>query len=102
MRYLRFFLLLISGFLGVFGFISAIFILLIHLCSLRSFGTPFMAPFAPAIPADFKDSQIRMPVWMMSKRPKLFGAKDQVRQKANQKPGVGQNDTTPKGGKEND
>jgi len=101
-RYMRFVLLIISGLLGVFGFITAIFILLIHLCSLRSFGTPFMAPFAPAIPADFKDSQIRMPVWMMSKRPKMFGAKDQVRQKANLKPGVKQNDTTPKGGKEND
>lgn len=97
-RSLRFALLIVSGLLGVFGFISAIFILLIHLCSLRSFGVPFMAPFAPAIPADFKDTLFRMPVWMMSKRPRTFGAKNEVRQGADLKPGPFKDEKAPKGG----
>ena len=98
MRYLRFIMLIVSGFLGIFGFISALYILLIHLCSLRSFGIPFMAPFAPAIPADFKDSLIRMPVWMMSKRPKTFGPKNEARQAPDLKPKPPQDEQAPKGG----
>jgi spore germination protein KA len=87
MRFLRFGLIIISGMYGVFGFITAIFLIIVHLCSLRSFGIPYMAPLAPVIPADLKDSQIRMPIWMMSRRPITFGAKDSVKQKSNMKPG---------------
>lgn len=90
-RFLRFGILIISGLLGIFGFITALFVLLIHLCSLRSFGVPFLAPYAPAIPADFKDFQIRSPVWAMTRRPRFFGAKDRVRQKAGLKPGARHN-----------
>ncbi len=86
-RVMRFVLLIISGTLGVFGFLTALFVILIHLCSLRSFGEPFMAPFAPAVPADLKDSLIRVPIWKMSKRPKSLGARNVVRQKNDLKPG---------------
>jgi spore germination protein KA len=102
MRFLRFGLIIVSGTFGVFGFLTAVFIFLTHLCSLRSFGTPYMAPLAPAIPADFKDSQIRMPVWMMSKRPRAFGSKDPVRQKADLKPGPKQKNDQSTGGKKNE
>jgi spore germination protein KA len=87
MRFLRFAFIIFAGILGIFGFITVFFMLLVHLCSLRSFGIPFMAPLAPLVPADLKDSQVRLPVWMMSKRPKIFGSKDQVRQKSKLKPG---------------
>ncbi|MHB8983888.1 MAG: spore germination protein, partial [Carboxydocellales bacterium] len=97
-RYLRFGLMLFSGTLGMFGFVSGLFLLLVHLTSLRSFGTPFLAPLAPAIPSDFKDSQIRLPVWMMNRRPRSFGAKDPVRQQADLRPGPQQKHGEPKGG----
>lgn len=99
MRFLRFGFIIVSGVWGIFGFLTVVFIFIIHLCSLRSFGTPFMAPLAPAIPADFKDSLVRMPVWMMSKRPKVFGSKDPVRQKANLKPGTKQKNDASSGGR---
>lgn len=85
-RILRFVLLLISGILGVFGFLTALFVFLIHLCSLRSFGEPYMAPIAPAVPSDLKDSLIRLPIWTMNKRPKGVGAKNVVRQKRDLRP----------------
>ena len=97
-RYLRFGLMLFSGTLGMFGFVSGLFLLLVHLASLRSFGTPFLAPIAPAIPSDFKDSQIRLPIWLMSLRPRTFGAKDLVRQQAGLRPGPEQKDGELKGG----
>lgn len=86
MRALRFALIIISGTLGVFGFLTALYVFLIHLCSLRSFGEPYMAPYAPAMPTDFKDSIFRMPVWAMSIRPRSLRTKDAVRQKKDMKP----------------
>ena len=86
-RVLRFALILISGTLGVFGFLTALFVFLIHLCSLRSFGEPYMAPYAPLIPSDLKDSVFRVPVWAMTTRPRSTGATDAVRQKKGLKPG---------------
>lgn len=96
-RFMRFGLMIVSGAFGIFGFISVIFVILVHLCSLRSFGMPFLAPLAPLIPADLKDSQIRLPMWLMSRRPKMFGAKDQTRQKSGLKPGPYQKDGEPRG-----
>lgn len=90
-RYLRFGIMLVSGIFGIFGFMATLFVILAHLCSLRSFGVPFLAPFAPLIPGDLKDTQIRSPKWVMSKRPRLLGAIDSVRQKSNLKPGSKQN-----------
>ena len=94
-RFLRFGIMLASGILGIFGFMAILFVILAHLCSLRSFGVPFMAPFAPLIPGDLKDTQVRSPIWAMSRRPKLFGAIDAVRQKSNLKPGSKQNSKKP-------
>ena len=86
-RFLRFAMIIISGTLGIFGFLTALYVFLIHLCSLRSFGEPYMAPYAPAIPADYKDSLFRLPIWAMSTRPKSTGAQDVARQKRGLKPG---------------
>jgi spore germination protein KA len=90
-RVLRFGFMIASGVLGIFGFMAISFVLLIHLCSLRSFGVPFLAPVSPLIPSDLKDTQVRMPIWMMQKRPKFLGSMDGIRQAPNQKPGVEQN-----------
>ena len=101
-RVLRFFLIVVSGIWGIFGFIALLFVILAHLCGLRSFGVPFLAPFAPLIPADLKDTQIRSPIWAMSKRPKLFSAIDSARQKSNLKPSSKQNNGKPPRGEQND
>lgn len=44
---IRYAILLISSVLGIFGFIVGVFVVLIYLCSLESFGRSYMAPMAP-------------------------------------------------------
>jgi hypothetical protein len=79
-RILRFALIILGGTLGLFGIIAGLFALLIHLCTLRSFGTPFLEPLAPVVLSDWKDALVRLPWWAMRTRPRLLGVEDPVRQ----------------------
>lgn len=85
-RMIRFFLMFFAATLGLFGILSGIFAMIIHMLSLRSFGIPYLSPVSPLIPANLKDIFIRVPWWMMSTRPRLFSPKNNVRQGKNQKP----------------
>jgi len=67
--FFRFFLLLLSAALGLYGFIVGLIIMLAHLCSLRSFGTPYLSPLTPVIWKDLKDSFILAPLWLMKSLP---------------------------------
>lgn len=71
-RLLRFPYMALAASFGLFGIIAGVIVLVLHLCSLRSFGIPYMAPFAPLIPADNKDSIIRLPHWMLGSRVSLI------------------------------
>ncbi|WP_318152700.1 spore germination protein [Paenibacillus terricola] len=44
---IRLFILILSSILGIFGFFISVFVVLVYMCSLESFGHPFMAPIAP-------------------------------------------------------
>ncbi|KRE69708.1 spore germination protein [Paenibacillus sp. Soil750] len=85
-RLIRFILMVLAGVLGLFGIMSGLFFLLLHMLSLRSFGVPYMAPIAPFIPSNLKDTVIRVPWWMMVTRPRLFAKNNYVRQQANLRP----------------
>jgi len=67
--FFRLFLLMLSAVLGLYGFIVGIIILLAHVCSLRSFGTPYLSPLAPMIWKDLKDSFIMVPQRLMKSLP---------------------------------
>ncbi|MFD0694175.1 spore germination protein [Paenibacillus sp. GCM10027628] len=68
-RLLRFILIILGTIIGLYGVILGLIILLAHMCSLRSFGVPFMAPFAPLILEEQDDVIIRFPAWSLKKRP---------------------------------
>ncbi|MGE5372337.1 MAG: spore germination protein [Solirubrobacterales bacterium] len=85
-RLLRFLILVMSGSLGLLGFLSSIAAILIHLMTLRSFGLPYFTPFGPLIVPELKDSIIRAPWWSLRARPELLGGNDAVRQPAGQMP----------------
>ena len=57
-----------------------------HMCSLRSFGTPFMSPLAPQNTDGLKDSLIRAPLWLMNIRPTAITWRNSVRQGQSQMP----------------
>lgn len=68
----RFFLIVLSAAFGLFGTAVGLIVMLVHLCSLRSFGVPFMAPMAPVIFKDLRDSFVRMPLWFLQSKPRLI------------------------------
>ncbi len=102
LRILRFPLMVLAASLGLFGIMVGLMALLLHLCSLRSFGVPYISPIAPFIRSDMKDSVIRFPLWAMFTRPRLIGYKEPQRQEYLQIPKPPANPKRPSGGKERD
>lgn len=85
-RLLRFPLMLMAGFLGLFGVMIGIIMISIHMAGLRSVGVPYMAPLAPLHVSDLKDVLIRAPWWAMDKRPTEVGKVNPRRQAPGLKP----------------
>lgn len=69
-RLLRFGMLFAAASFGLYGVMLLSLIILIHLCSLKSFGIPYLTPFALFFenPSDLKDTMARAPYVMMHKR----------------------------------
>lgn len=71
-RILKFYMIAMSAWLGLFGFLAASLSILIHLAGLKSFGIPYPMPYAGAELnhyQDERDSLIRYPLSMMRRRP---------------------------------
>lgn len=90
---LRIMFLILGGTLGIFGVGIGMLLVLIHIVSLRSFGTPYTAPLAPLSKEDLKDSFIRVHLWSMFTRPRTIGWNNMKRQ------GEGSKPEPPSGGK---
>lgn len=85
-RLLRFFLLLAASTLGFYGIGLVVLLLLLHLSNLRSFGMPYIKPFAPLYLKDLRDTLVRAPLWMLRQRPQKLAEKNQVRQQIKLEP----------------
>lgn len=79
-RMVRFLLMILAASFGLFGIIVGIIALVLHLCSLRTFGVPYMSPFGPFNLADQKDTLLRFPQWAMFSRPHLISQKNSIRE----------------------
>ncbi len=75
----RMMLLFLSAFLGLYGFIFGVLILLIHLFGLRSFGVPYMQNYRSLEFQDFKDTVVRAPWWYMILRPQFIASENKKR-----------------------
>ena len=69
---IRLLLVLLAGFLGLYGMVFGVIIIVLHLCSLRSFGVPYLLTFTSLKPGDIKDTVIRAPLWFLNKRPEFI------------------------------
>lgn len=67
-RIVRFFFMLLAASFGLYGLFVGLIVLVIHLCSLRSMGVPYMAPFAPKRNLKQYDAVIRVPYWLSKRR----------------------------------
>lgn len=85
-RLLRFPMMFLAVSLGLFGVMSGVIFLTIHLASLRSLGNPFLAPYASTRKEGLKDTVVRSPWWAMLRRPHLLGQENLIREGAGLKP----------------
>ncbi|WP_100408095.1 spore germination protein [Bacillus solitudinis] len=82
-RLLRFGLILLTGFLGLYGTLLGIIVILSHLASLRSFGVPYLAPVGPFILSGQKDTIFRFPIKSLNKKPSFLTKKATNEKEAN-------------------
>lgn len=87
LRMLRFPIMLLAGTLGLLGIMLGVIATVIHMCTLRSFGVPYMSPMGPMKGRDMKDVLLRAPWWSLNTRPHLTGTGDKYRQSQGLKPG---------------
>ncbi len=78
-RVLRFPLMILAAMFGLFGVMFGIIVIILHLCSIRSFGVPYLSPFAPFIIQDQKDAFLLLPRRRLLTRPRLVNQKNVVR-----------------------
>ncbi|WP_219834000.1 spore germination protein [Paenibacillus sp. R14(2021)] len=69
-RIVQFTFMCLAGLMGLYGLICGVFILLIHLASLRSFGVRYLTPIAPSVPSFWKDTLVRAPRPFLGRRPR--------------------------------
>ncbi|ULO09051.1 spore germination protein [Paenibacillus sp. 19GGS1-52] len=79
-RMIRFVLIVLAGFIGLYGILCGIIVVVLHLASLRSFGMPYMSPFGPYNSNDLKDSIFRFPWPLLKTRPEENKTQDLTRQ----------------------
>ncbi|CAM3278009.1 spore germination protein [Paenibacillus lupini] len=80
-RMIRFIIMGLAASFGLYGIVIGILALILHLCSLRSFGIPYMTPFGPYNADAKRDTIFRLPFWAMKTRPRLVSQKNVTRNK---------------------
>ncbi|WCN39520.1 spore germination protein [Aneurinibacillus uraniidurans] len=79
-RILRFPMMVLASIFGMIGIISGMMLLIGHLLSLKSLGSPYMNFLSFSSLSDIKDTFLRVPIWMMKKRPLSIRPKQTNRQ----------------------
>ena len=76
-RLIRFPMMILAGILGFFGVSVGLYLIAIHLLSLRSFGVPYLSPIAPLrIRSFLQDTFVRAPWWALKRRPQLLDVEE--------------------------
>ncbi|SDO71884.1 spore germination protein [Paenibacillus sp. yr247] len=88
-RLIRFPMMLIAAFFGLFGVGIGMMVMFGHLIALESLGTPYFSPFSPMRFKDLKDSFVRLPLFFMRKRPLSARPTQEKRQGSNHSKGDG-------------
>ncbi len=81
-RILRFFLLICSSILGLYGFLIGLFLIHAHLARLVTFGVPYLAPLSPLRLRDWADSLVRISYRRFTSRPSFLKPLQLVKAKA--------------------
>ena len=71
----------LGGLGGMYFMLVGMLYLVLYLCSMGGFGTPYLAPLAPFVPGDLKDSFYHASLLRMNERPKSIKNINPHRQK---------------------
>lgn len=88
-RILRIAYVLSAALLGLFGIFVVACLVGMHLCALRSFGVPYLTPFAPLHVRELGDTVYSAPWRSVIKRPRYLSVQEQQRQEPGNKPRPG-------------
>ena len=80
-RLCRFALVLLGLGLGIYGLVFGLILLTYYLCTLESFGTPYLAPFCGGSAGEVLRALIRLPLKKLKERPKALHPEDVRNQK---------------------
>jgi spore germination protein len=75
LRLFRFLLMILATIFGLFGVVIGLWIILVHLATLKSFGISYLAPQAPTQIPEMRDTVLRAPWPMMHRRPSFMRPK---------------------------
>ncbi|WP_235206769.1 spore germination protein [Paenibacillus tyrfis] len=78
-RILRFLMMAGASVFGLYGIFVLMVLIALHMCSLRSFGAPYMSPIAPYSQKEQQDTFFRFPLWMQRSRPRFLRPSDKIR-----------------------
>ncbi len=74
LRVIRFGFIILASIFGLFGISAGMCVLIIHLCTLKSFGVPYLSPFTHFVErrSDLKDTVIRPRIKNLVHKPKYL------------------------------
>lgn len=72
LRWYRILFMLGANFMGILGVVFTFIYFIIKMCSLKSFGIPYFAPYSPISITGLKNSIIKFPAKKLDKREKLL------------------------------
>ena len=79
-RLLRILFTVAGGVAGLYGIVCSFMILIAYIVSIKSFGVPYMSPYAPSVRLDKKDGFIKHSIQDLKRRPTFLAGKNKVRQ----------------------
>ena len=81
-RLVRYLFIILSALFGLYGFLIAMLLVLVHLSSLESFGIPYLSPYNISDrnkASDLKDTILRFPTFMQTTRPIFARSRQRIR-----------------------
>lgn len=71
-RVLRFPMVIATGLFGITGLMASVLFIFAYLCTVKSFGVPYLTPFAQLAYREWRDTLFRMPVRSLLHRPGTY------------------------------
>ena len=80
-RLLRILFTIAGGVIGLYGIVCSFVILVAYVVSIKSFGIPYLSPYAPSVRLDKNDGFIKHSIQDLKRRPTFLADKNKIRQR---------------------